>query len=143
MAEAILFLAKITNAGIRARRCGMSIMQLVIWSLIQTILSIAIFWLLFILIKPNRREMDGMKDEIGFGMKLARKAREKEDFRFKELEKRLDSIEKMCNDVSEAWKAVCERLDAQGARLQELEARCRIAYPIIPAENSLDKEADD
>lgn len=121
----------------------MSIMQFVIWSLLQAILSIAVFWILFLLIKPNRREMDGIKDEIGFGMKLARKAREKEDFRFKELEKRLDSIEKRCNDASEAWKAVCERLDAQGARIQELEARCRIAYPTIPAENSLDKETDE
>lgn len=42
----------------------MSIMQLVIWSLLQTVLSVAIFWILFILVKPNRREMDGIKDQL-------------------------------------------------------------------------------
>ena len=36
----------------------------------------------------------------------------------------------------ERWQALAERLDAQGARIQELEAKVKIGFPTVPEEKS-------
>lgn len=37
-----------------------------------------------------------------------------------------------CSDNREAWLAMGERIDALGARVQELEAKVKIGYPTVP-----------
>lgn len=44
----------------------------------------------------------------------------------------LKDLEKQCAEASEQWKAMAERLDAQGARVLELEHRVSIKDTVVP-----------
>lgn len=48
----------------------------------------------------------------------------------------LAAQEKDRQDSRERWLAITERLDAQGARIQELEAKVKIGFPTVPEEKS-------
>ena len=57
----------------------------------------------------------------------------------------LASQEKDRQDNIERWHALAERLDAQGARIQELEAKVKIGFPTVPEEKSakpVDKDGE-
>ena len=54
----------------------------------------------------------------------------------KEAKEEFEAQEKERKGIIERWLALSERLDAQGARIQELEAKVKIGFPTVPEEKS-------
>lgn len=54
----------------------------------------------------------------------------------KEAKEEFEVQEKERKGIIERWLAISERLDAQGARIQELEAKVKIGFPTVPEEKS-------
>lgn len=54
----------------------------------------------------------------------------------KEVKEEFEAQEKERKGIIERWLALSERLDAQGARIQELEAKVKMGFPTVPEEKS-------